>query len=290
MDRGQGGARGPGDGRRSRGMIAARPIFRVRDLPLRGGFLDALAERVLIYDGSMGATLINRNLGPEAFGGKPYHGCYDYLVLSSPQVIEELHTSFFEVGCDVVETDSFQASRHRLAEWGLADRTHEINHTAAALARRVADRFSTPQRPRFVAGSIGPSGMLPSSDDPTLSAIDYHDLVEVFREQAHALASGGADVIIVETQQAILETKAAINGCVAAFRELGYRLPIQASVSLDTSGRMLLGTDIGAVLATLEALPIDLIGLNCSTGPEYMREPVRYLVEHARRPISVIPN
>jgi 5-methyltetrahydrofolate--homocysteine methyltransferase len=269
---------------------ATSPVFRLRDLPVRGSFLDALAERVLIYDGSMGATLIDLAPTAEDYGGEAYLGCHDYLVLTAPHIIERLHTAFMEVGVDVLETDSFQASRRRLEEWGLGDQTYAINREAAALARRVADRFSSPERPRFVAGSIGPTGLLPSSDDPVLSNISYGEMVELFREQAHALVSGGADVLIIETQQDILETKAAINGCVRAFRELGYRVPIQASVSLDTSGRMLLGTDIGAVLTTLEALPIDVIGLNCSTGPEYMREPVRYLSEHSRLPISVIPN
>lgn len=270
--------------------VAPPPLHTLRTLPLRGRFLETLARRVLIYDGSMGATLIDYNLGPEAYGGAPYLGCHDHLVITSPDVIEGIHTAFMEAGCDVLETCSFQASRHRLAEWGLADQTVAINYEAASIARRVADRFSTPEQPRFVAGSIGPTGMLPSSDDPSLSAIGYADLVEIFHEQTRALAEGGADVIIIETQQDMLETKAAITGAARAFLELGYRLPIHVSVSLDISGRMLLGTDIGAVLATLEALPVDVIGLNCSTGPEHMREPVRYLSEHSRLPIAVIPN
>jgi 5-methyltetrahydrofolate--homocysteine methyltransferase len=270
--------------------IATAPFLRVHDLPLRGGFLDALAQRVLVYDGGLGAALLDRNLPAEDYGGSVYHGCHDHLVLSSPAIIEDLHTAFLEVGCDVLETDSFQASRHRLAEWGLADSTYAINFQAAALARKVADRFATDTHPRFVAGSIGPTGMLPSSDDPALSAVTYQQLVAIFHEQAKALVEGGADVIIIETQQDILETKAAINGCLRAFVELGYRVPLHASVSLDVSGRMLLGTDIAAVLTTLEALPIDVIGLNCSTGPEHMREPVRYLAEHSRLPVSVIPN
>jgi len=265
-------------------------VFRLRDLPVRGGFLHALAQRVLIYDGSMGATLIDLNPSAEDYGGPAYLGCQDYLVLTAPHIIEPLHASFMEVGCDVLETNSFQASRHRLTEWGLADKTYDINHAAAAIARRVADRFATPDHPRFVAGSIGPTGMLPSSDDPALSAITYQQLVETFHEQAKALTAGGADVLIIETQQDMLETKAAIAGCARAFRELGFRVPIHASVSLDTSGRMLLGTDIAAVLTTLEALPVDVIGLNCSTGPEYMREPLRFLAERSRLPISVIPN
>jgi 5-methyltetrahydrofolate--homocysteine methyltransferase len=271
-------------------MTTTASIVRIRDLPMRGGFLDALTERVIVYDGSMGATLIDLSPTAADYGGEAYAGCHDYLTLTAPQIIEQLHASFLEVGCDVLETDSFQASRHRLAEWGLADKAYEINHAAAAIARRVADRFATPEHPRFVAGSIGPTGMLPSSADPALSNITYQQLAGIFHEQARALVDGGADLIIIETQQDILETKAAISGCVRAFREVGFRVPIQVSISLDTSGRMLLGTDIAAALTTLEALPIDVIGLNCSTGPEHMREPVRFLAERSRLPISVIPN
>jgi 5-methyltetrahydrofolate--homocysteine methyltransferase len=271
-------------------MTVASPVFRVRDLPVRGGFLEALARRVIIYDGSMGATLIDLSPSAEDYGGSQYHGCQDYLVLTAPHIIEQIHTSFMEVGCDVLETNSFQASRHRLAEWRLADKTYQINFESAALARRIADRYATPEHPRFVAGSIGPTGMLPSSSDPSLSNITYQQLVEIFHEQAKALVEGGADLLIIETQQDILETKAAINGCIRAFRELGFRVPIQASMFLDLSGRMLLGNDIAAAMTTLEALPIDVIGVNCSTGPEHMREPVRFLCERSRLPVSVIPN
>ena len=191
----------------------------------------------------------------------------------------------------MVESNTFQASRLRLEEWGLADRTLEINRAGAQLARAVCDEFERrDRRPRFVAGSIGPSGFLPSSDDPTLSNITFDRLVDVFAEQAYGLIQGGADLIIIETQQDILETKAAIHGARRAFAQSGRVLPIQAQVSLDTNGRMLLGTDIGAALAILEGLDVDVIGLNCSTGPEYMYEPVRYLVQNTRKPISVIPN
>ncbi|HET8631297.1 MAG TPA: methionine synthase, partial [Thermomicrobiales bacterium] len=230
-------------------------------------------------------------LGPEAFGGKELEGCNEHLVLTRPDIIEQIHASFLEVGCDVVETDSFQGSRLKLNEWGLGDKTHEINRAAAAIARRVADRFATPARPRFVAGSIGPTGMLPSANDPALSNITYAELVEVFYKQARGLAEGGVDLFIVETMVDILELKAAITGISRLCRDLGRRIPIQAQAFFDVSGRMLLGTDIEAVMTTLEALPgVDLIGLNCGTGPEHMREPVRFLGEHCRRKISVIPN
>lgn len=254
-------------------------------------YLDALDRRVLVFDGAMGTSIQARELTPDDFGGPAYEGCNDYLCLTRPDVIEAVHQSFLAVGCDVLETNSFQASRLRLAEWGLADQTVEINRAAASIARRVADRFSTPERPRFVAGSIGPTGMLPSSDDPALSKITYQELVGVFYEQAKALAEGGVDLFIIETQVDILELKAAINGVNRLRAETGRYLPIQAQVFYDVSGRMLLGTEIEAVMTTLEALHgVDILGLNCGTGPEEMREPVRFLSEHTRKRISVIPN
>ncbi len=253
-------------------------------------FLDALAQRVLIYDGAMGTNIQRYQLSAEDYGGQATEGCNEYLVLTKPSVIEEIHTGFLEAGCDVLEADSFTASRLKLNEYGLGALTHEINITAARIARRLADRYSTPEQPRFVAGSIGPTGMLPSSDDPLLSNITYQQLVEIFREQAAALLEGGVDVLLIETSQDILEVRAAITGLRHAMQQAGRTVPIQAQVSLDTSGRMLLGTDIAAVMTTLAALRVDIIGLNCSTGPEHMREPVRFLAENCPLPISTIPN
>lgn len=253
-------------------------------------FLDALAQHVLIYDGAMGTNIQRYSLTAEDYGGSTTEGCNEYLVLTKPSVIEEIHKGFLEVGCDVLESDSFTASRLKLDEYGLGKLTHEINLTAARLARRLADQYSTPQQPRFVAGSIGPTGMLPSSDDPLLSNITYQQLVEIFREQAAALLEGGVDVLLIETSQDILEVRATITGIRRAMQQAGRSVPIQAQVSLDTSGRMLLGTDIAAVMNTLVALRVDIVGLNCSTGPEYMREPVRFLSEQCPLPISTIPN
>jgi 5-methyltetrahydrofolate--homocysteine methyltransferase len=253
-------------------------------------YLEALAERVLVYDGAMGTNLQVMQLSAQDFGGEAYAGCNDMLVLTKPDAVEAVHRSFLEVGVDVIETNTFRANRLTLAEFGLEDRVVEINQTAAALARRLADEYSTRDQPRFVAGSIGPSGKLPSADDPDLSDITFDELVDVFRQQAAGLIRGGVDVLLIETAQDILEVKAAIHGIHAAFEETGEFLPIQAQVTLDTSGRMLLGTDIAAALTTLEHLSIDVIGLNCSTGPEHMREPIRYLGEHATLPVSCIPN
>jgi len=253
-------------------------------------FLDALAHRVLIYDGAMGTNIQRYQLSAEDYGGQATEGCNEYLVLTKPSVIEEIHTGFLEAGCDVLEADSFTASRLKLNEYGLGALTQEINVTAARIARRLADRYSTAELPRFVAGSIGPTGMLPSSNDPLLSNITYQQLVEIFREQAAALLEGGVDVLLIETSQDILEVRAAITGIRHAMQQVGRSVPIQAQVSLDTSGRMLLGTDIAAVMTTLAALRVDIIGLNCSTGPEHMREPVRFLAENCPLPISTIPN
>jgi len=253
-------------------------------------YLQALERRVLVYDGAMGTNIQRYNLSADDFGGKTLEGCNDNLVLTRPDVIREIHESFLEVGCDVVETCTFQSTPRRLHEWGLGDKVREINVAAARLARAAADKYSTPDKPRFVAASMGPTGMLPSSSDPMLSQITYDELAQNYYEQAKYLVEGGVDLLLIETSQDILEVKAAVAGIEKLFAELGRRLPIQAQVTLDVSGRMLLGTDIASAMTTLEALKVDVIGLNCSTGPEHMREPVRYLSEHATLPLSVIPN
>jgi 5-methyltetrahydrofolate--homocysteine methyltransferase len=259
---------------------------------LSSRFLDEVARRVIIYDGAMGTQLHARQhlLTDADFLGNPQRLPLEILGITRPDILEDIHASYLAVGADVLETDTFQGHPRRLAEYGLQDRAYEINYNAVACARRAADRFATPDRPRFVAGSIGPTGALPSSDDPVLSAVSFDELADGARVQARAMIDAGADLIIIETQFDILETKALIFGCLRAFEETGVRLPIQCQVTLDTSGRMLFGTDIAAALTTLEALPIDLIGLNCSTGPDYMREPIRYLCEHAALPVTCIPN
>src|SRR5437868_1822629 len=232
----------------------------------------------------MGATLEQFDLTQEDYGGLQGK-CHEALVLNRPDVIQQVHESMLDAGADVLETDTFQASRLKLGEWGLAEHTLEINQKAAEIARRAAgDR-------RFVAGSIGPTGFLPASDDPTLGQIRFGELVEVFTEQARGLVQGGADLIIIETAQDILEVKAAVLGAREAFKQTGRTLPIQCSVSLlPQGGKMLLGTDIGAVLTTLGALGVDVIGLNCSTGPEDMRDAIRYLGENSPLPVHCIPN
>src|ERR1700756_4198842 len=247
-------------------------------------YLDAIARRVVVYDGGMGATLEQFDLTSEDYGGLAGK-CHEALVLSRPDVIEGVHSSMLEAGAEVLETDTFQGSRLKLSEWGLGDETLEINTAAAQIARRAAGEH------RFVAGSIGPTGYLPASEDPSLGQIRFGELVEVFAEQASGLIDGGVDLLIIETAQDLLEVKAAIFGAREAFASAGRALPIHASVSLlPNGGKMLLGTDISAVLATLEALKVDVIGLNCSTGPEDMRDAIRFLGEFCPVPVACIPN
>src|SRR5919197_6088788 len=185
-------------------------------------YLAAIRERVVVFDGSMGATLEQYDLSQADYGGLQGK-CHEALVLHRPDVIEGLHASMVEVGADVVETDTFQASRLKLDEWGLGEHTLEINRKAAEIARKAVGEE------RFVAGSIGPTGFLPASDDPTLGDISFGKLVEVFTEQAGALLEGGADLLIIETQQDILETKAAIFGAREAFKRVGRSVPLMAS-------------------------------------------------------------
>src|SRR4051794_1724411 len=247
-------------------------------------FLAATRDRVIVFDGGMGATLEQFDLSLERDYQLPGR-CHEALVLNRPDVIQGVHESMVAAGAEVVETDTFQASRLKLDEWGLGDKALEINRRAAEIAREAVGEE------RFVAGSIGPTGFLPASEDPTLGKIRFRELVEVFAEQAQGLLEGGADLIIIETAQDILEVKAAIFGVREAFETTGRTVPIQASVSLlPNGGKMLLGTDISSVLATLEALKVDVIGLNCSTGPEDMRDAIRFLGEHSSLPIHCIPN
>jgi 5-methyltetrahydrofolate--homocysteine methyltransferase len=247
-------------------------------------YIEAVRTGVVVFDGGMGATLEQFDLTPEDYGGLQGK-CHEALVLNRPDVIEGVHESMLNAGAQVVETDTFQASRLKLDEWGLGEHTLEINRKAAEIGRKAAGES------RFVAGSIGPTGHLPASDDPTLGRITFRELVEVFTEQAQGLIEGGADLLIIETAQDILEVKAAIFGAREAFKLTGRQVPLQTSVSLlPNGGKMLLGTDIQAVLTTLTALDVDVIGLNCSTGPEDMRDAIRYLGENSPLPVHCIPN
>ncbi len=253
-------------------------------------YLRLLEKQVLVFDGAMGTQLMALDLSAEDFGGARYHGCNEAVILSRPDAIRTIHEAYLEAGADVVETDSFTASRLKLDEYGLGDRTYEINRRAAEVAREACDRFSTGSQPRFVAGSMGPTGMLISSSDPALSKITYEQLRDIYAEQARALVDGGADLLLLETMQDLLELKAAIAGIVREFGNGMRRVPIQAQPTLISEGRMLLGTDVRAICTVLDALPIDVIGLNCSTGPAQMRDSIRYMCENSRCFVSVVPN
>lgn len=254
-------------------------------------YLAAIERGLVIFDGATGTEIQKMALPPTAFGDERWQGLGEALVLHTPEAIERIHAGYFSVGAQVVETATFRANRIALREFGLEEHLREINLRAAQLARRVADRFAAETGiPRFVAGSMGPTGKLPSLDDPELSNISYDELSAIYEEQAAALIAGGVDVLLLETHQDLLEVKAAVNGIARAIRQSGRPVALQAQVTLDHTGRMLTGPDIEAAVATLSALPVDVIGINCSTGPDEMRESVRRLVALSPRPVSVLPN
>ena len=246
-------------------------------------FLQTVRERVVIYDGAMGTNIQKHNPTLDDYWGK--ENCSEVLVLSRPDIIRDIHADFFRVGCDVVETNTFGATRTVLSEFGLQDRVKEINLAAVKLAKDVAQQFSGNGKPRFVAGSMGPTTKLPS-----LAHISFDDMVAAYEEQAVALIEGGVDVLLIETAQDLLQAKIATIGVLEAMRKAGKRLPVQVQVTLQESGTMLLGTEIGAALTALEPLDIDFIGMNCATGPAEMNDAVRYLGLNSTKDISVLPN
>src|SRR5665213_1324390 len=248
-------------------------------------YLRAVSDRVVIFDGAMGTHPQLAELTADDFGGPDLEGCNELLVVSRPDAVDRVHRSFFEVGCDVVETDTFGAFGPVLAEYGQAHRVHELNLAAARLARQAADDFSTPDRPRWVAGSIGPGTKF-----PTLGQIRYADLRDAYEEQVSALLEGGVDLLVVETVFDLLQAKAAINGARRAMAASGRQVPIQTQVTIELTGTMLPGTEIGAALCALQAMDVDLIGLNCATGPAEMFEPLRHLTGHAATPVTCLPN
>ena len=256
---------------------ARRCVFPVKS------FLESVAERVVIYDGAMGTNIQFRNPSPDDFWGK--EGCNELLVLSRPDIISDIHSAFFTVGCDVVETNTFGSTRIVLAEYQLEDKVAELNLAAAKLAKKVATDFSTPDRPRYVAGSIGPTTKLPS-----LGHISFDNMSAAYLEQVLALIEGGVDVLLIETSQDILQTKAALVAAFEGRKRTGKEVPIQVQVTLEATGTMLLGTEIGAALTTLEVFDVDAIGLNCATGPAEMNDAVRYLSVNSPKHVSVLPN
>jgi 5-methyltetrahydrofolate--homocysteine methyltransferase len=254
-------------------------------------FLDAVRDRVVIFDGAMGTSVQSRDLTPEDFGG--LEGCNEVLVRTRPGVVRDIHAEFLAVGCDVVETDTFGGAPWVLDEYDLGDDTEALNEAAAGVAREACDEV--PGR-RWVAGSIGPGTRAPTlslGKDPatTRDFIDYGTMVAGYARQARGLLAGGADLLVVETCFDLLQAKAAIWACYEAMDAEGQGVPVIASVTIEKDiNTMLLGSEIGAALVALDPLGVDIIGLNCATGPEDMREQVRYLSQHSRRPVSVIPN
>ena len=251
----------------------------------RQPYLDAVRERVIVFDGAFGTFVQDLNLGPTDFGGASLEGCNEMLCLSRPDVIEAMHTAFLEAGVDAIETASFGSFSTVLTEYDIPEKAYELNVAAASIARRVADKFEADGRPRYVAGSIGPGTKLPS-----LGHITFTELRDAYEEQARGLIDGGADLFLIETSMDLLQIKAAMQGCRNAMKACGRELPIQVQVTMETTGRMLVGTEIGAAYAALAAMKPDVIGINCATGPAEMQEHLRYLSEHSLLPISVLPN
>src|SRR5918911_337478 len=247
--------------------------------------LETLKERIVVFDGAMGTNLQAQNLTVDDFGGPQFEGCPEYLLISKPEAIEKVHTAFFDVGCDVIETNSFGGTSVVLAEYNIAHLAHELNFRAAQLAKRVAADYSTKERPRWVAGSMGPGTKL-----PTLGHITYRDLKAAYAEQVRGLMDGGVDMLIVETCQDLLQTKAALSAIFEYFDEIKRRIPVIAQVTIEIFGTMLNGTEISAALTALEPFPIDVIGMNCGTAPQNMTEHIRYLCENAPLPVSILPN
>ncbi|MBX7169806.1 MAG: methionine synthase [Pyrinomonadaceae bacterium] len=252
---------------------------------MSNNFLDLLKERVIVFDGAMGSNLQSQNLTIDDWGGPNFENCSENLLYTKPEAIEKVHTGFLEIGCDVIETNSFGGGEVVLQEFGIADKAYDVNKLAASFAKNLANQYSTKAKPRFVAGSIGPGTKL-----PTLGHITYEDLKKSYVQQVHGLYDGGVDMFVVETCQDILQTKAALAAIFDFFKEKRVKIPVIAQVTIETFGTMLNGTEISAALTALEPFPIDVIGMNCGTGPDQMTENVKYLCENAPFYVSVLPN
>jgi 5-methyltetrahydrofolate--homocysteine methyltransferase len=259
-------------------------------------FLDALHERVVVFDGAMGTSLQRMELTPDDFGGEDLDGCNEVLVRSRPDVIEQIHREFLEVGCDAVQTNTFGGAPWVLDEYGLGDDAEELNRLGAELARRACDAYATPERPRWVLGSIGPGTRAPTlslGKDPAEAKdfIDLEVMEDGYRRQVRGLLDGGTDVLLIETSFDLLQIKAAVAAANDVFVERGERVPLIVQFTVEQGiNTMLLGTEPLAAIAALDPLAIDVLGMNCATGPDDMREHVRTLSRHSRLPISVLPN
>ncbi len=248
-------------------------------------YLNGPKHPVLVFDGAMGTSLQSQNLTAEDFGGAEYEGCNEYLVHTKPSAVAKVHEAFLAVGADVIETDTFGGTSIVLAEYDLADQAYYLNKSAAELAKACANKYSTPEKPRFVAGSMGPGTKL-----PTLGHIDFDTLKNAYVEQVEGLYDGGADLLLVETCQDVLQIKAALNAIEEVFQKKGQRLPLMVSVTMETMGTMLVGTEINAVVSILQPYKIDILGLNCATGPDLMKPHIKYLSENSPFIVSCIPN
>jgi 5-methyltetrahydrofolate--homocysteine methyltransferase len=247
--------------------------------------LETLKERIVVFDGAMGTNLQVQNLSLDDFGGPRFEGCNENLLVTRPDAVEKVHAGFLDVGCDVVETNSFNGTPVDFAEYGIGDKAYEMNVLAAQLAKRVASDYSTNEKPRWVAGSMGPGRKL-----PTLGHISYAELRDAYRVQVRGLLDGGVDLLIVETCQDLLQTKAALAAIFSVFEERRSRVPVIAQVTIEVFGTMLNGTEIAAALTALSPFPLDVVGMNCGTGPKHMTESIRYICENTPLPVSVLPN
>ncbi|MFA6235116.1 MAG: homocysteine S-methyltransferase family protein [Bacteroidota bacterium] len=249
-------------------------------------FFDALRRRVLVFDGATGTNLQTQNLTAGDFGGEELEGCNEYLVLSKPEAVERVHRDFLEAGADIIETNSFGSTSIVLAEYNIADLAYKLNFEAAAIARRMADAYTTDEKPRFVAGSMGPTTKLPS-----LGHIGFDAMRDSYYEQTAGLIEGGADLLCVETCQDMLQVKAALAAIRLYFDEKQTRVPVIVSVTIETMGTMLMGTEIGAAVTTIDPYDIvSIFGINCATGPKEMEENLRYICQYSARPVFVMPN
>ncbi len=251
----------------------------------RQPYLEAISERVIVFDGAFGTFVQGLDLGPDDFGGASLEGCNEMLCLTRPDVIRQMHAAFLDVGVDALETASFGSFSTVLTEYDIPERAYELNVAAARLARETANDYEADGRPRYVAGSIGPGTKLPS-----LGHISFAELRDSYEEQARGLIVGGADLFLVETCMDLLQIKAAMIACRRAMVAEGREIPIQVQVTMETTGRMLVGSEIGAAVTAIGAMRPDVLGINCATGPAEMQEHLRYLSQHSPVPISVLPN
>ncbi len=248
-------------------------------------YLNKDEKPLIIFDGGTGTSFQNLNLTADDFGGKELEGCNENLVLSSPEVVEKVHNSFLEAGCHVIETNTFGASSIVLDEYDIADKAYEINKNAAFIAKKAAAKYSSVDKPRFVAGSIGPTTKL-----PTLGHIDFDELKQSYKEQIYGLIDGGVDLLLIETCQDVLQIKSALLASKEILESKNIDIPLMVSITMETTGTMLVGSDISSALTILEPFNIDILGLNCATGPEQMKEHIKYLSENSPFAISCIPN